>query len=112
MTSSRCNAPPTRPPAFRAGCSGAACGTARVEAEEQQILAGRTIDVPSCFNSGAAGWGVFQSPVAYDSMRETACTRMLGCHLVPGRGHWVQEEHAEDTLRRDLPHDRAEFANE
>jgi pimeloyl-ACP methyl ester carboxylesterase len=25
-------------------------------------------------------------------MQESACTRMLGCHLVSGAGHWVQQE--------------------
>ncbi len=25
-------------------------------------------------------------------MQTTACTRMLGCHLVDGAGHWVQQE--------------------
>jgi pimeloyl-ACP methyl ester carboxylesterase len=25
-------------------------------------------------------------------MQATACTRMLGCHLVDGAGHWVQQE--------------------
>jgi pimeloyl-ACP methyl ester carboxylesterase len=25
-------------------------------------------------------------------MQGTACTRMLGCHLLDGAGHWVQQE--------------------
>ena len=25
-------------------------------------------------------------------MQYSACTRMLGCHLVEGAGHWVQQE--------------------
>jgi pimeloyl-ACP methyl ester carboxylesterase len=25
-------------------------------------------------------------------MQEKACPRMLGCHLVDGAGHWVQQE--------------------
>jgi pimeloyl-ACP methyl ester carboxylesterase len=40
-------------------------------------------------------------------MQGTACTRMLGCHLIDGAGHWVQQEQAErisslliDFLRR------------
>jgi pimeloyl-ACP methyl ester carboxylesterase len=28
-------------------------------------------------------------------MQESACTRMLGCHLIDGAGHWVQQEHGE-----------------
>jgi pimeloyl-ACP methyl ester carboxylesterase len=25
-------------------------------------------------------------------MQQRACTRMLGCHLIDGAGHWVQQE--------------------
>jgi pimeloyl-ACP methyl ester carboxylesterase len=25
-------------------------------------------------------------------MRQSVCTRMLGCHLIEGAGHWVQQE--------------------
>jgi pimeloyl-ACP methyl ester carboxylesterase len=25
-------------------------------------------------------------------MQASTCTRMLGCHLVGGAGHWVQQE--------------------
>jgi pimeloyl-ACP methyl ester carboxylesterase len=25
-------------------------------------------------------------------MQKTACTNMIGCHLVDGAGHWVQQE--------------------
>jgi pimeloyl-ACP methyl ester carboxylesterase len=25
-------------------------------------------------------------------MQTRACTRMIGCHLVDGAGHWVQQE--------------------
>jgi pimeloyl-ACP methyl ester carboxylesterase len=28
-------------------------------------------------------------------MQESACTRMLGCHLIDGAGHWVQQEQPE-----------------
>jgi pimeloyl-ACP methyl ester carboxylesterase len=28
-------------------------------------------------------------------MQESVCTRMLGCHLIDGAGHWVQQEQPE-----------------
>jgi pimeloyl-ACP methyl ester carboxylesterase len=28
-------------------------------------------------------------------MQQSACTRMLGCHLIDGAGHWVQQEQPE-----------------
>jgi hypothetical protein len=44
---------------------------------EMHTFSGRTIDVPA------------------ESMQKTACTRMVGFHLVDGAGHWVQQEQPE-----------------
>jgi pimeloyl-ACP methyl ester carboxylesterase len=30
-------------------------------------------------------------------MRTTACTRMVGFHLLDGAGHWVQQEQPEQV---------------
>ena len=57
-----------------------------------QLFSGRTIDVPTAFISGASDWGVQQSPGGLERMQQEACTNMLGCHLVEGAGHWVQQE--------------------
>ena len=70
---------------YRARTSG------RFEAE-LQLFAGRTIDVPSLFVSGQSDWGVYQRPGSFERMQTSACTRMLGCHLIEGAGHWVQQE--------------------
>jgi pimeloyl-ACP methyl ester carboxylesterase len=32
-------------------------------------------------------------------MQQRACTRMLGCHLVDGAGHWVQQEQPDQVNR-------------
>ncbi len=66
---------------------------------DYEIFSGRTIDVPSCFIAGASDWGIQQSPGALERMRTTACTRMLGVHLVEGAGHWVQQEQAAEVTR-------------
>ena len=62
---------------------------------ELRTFSGRSIDVPSMFVAGTSDWGVYQTPGAVDSMRTTACTRMVGFHLVDGAGHWVQQEQPE-----------------
>ncbi|MEY9472033.1 pimeloyl-ACP methyl ester carboxylesterase [Bradyrhizobium yuanmingense] len=59
---------------------------------EMQLFAGRSIDVPSCFISGKQDWGTYQRAGAFEAMQRSACTKMLGCHLVDGAGHWVQQE--------------------
>ena len=56
-----------------------------------QTWSGRTIDVPSAFISGKQDWGTYQRPGVYEAMHE-GLHRMIGCHLVDGAGHWVQQE--------------------
>ena len=53
------------------------------------------IDVPSCFIAGKSDWGIYQKPGEFERMQASACTRLLGCHLVDGAGHWVQQEQPE-----------------
>jgi pimeloyl-ACP methyl ester carboxylesterase len=64
---------------------------------EMQTFSGLTIDVPSQFIDGKSDWGVYQTPGAVDKMRNTACTRMVGFHLLDGAGHWVQQEQPEQV---------------
>jgi pimeloyl-ACP methyl ester carboxylesterase len=64
---------------------------------ELQTFSGRTIDVPSIFIAGKSDWGVYQTPGAVESMRNSACSRMVGFHLLDGAGHWVQQEQPEQV---------------
>jgi pimeloyl-ACP methyl ester carboxylesterase len=59
---------------------------------ELQLFSGRTIDVPSMFIAGKSDWGTYQRPGNFERMQRSACTRMIGCHLIDGAGHWVQQE--------------------
>ena len=66
---------------------------------EMRTFSGRSIDVPSMFVGGKSDWGTYQTPGAVDRMRTSACTRMVGFHLVDGAGHWVQQEQPEQVSR-------------
>jgi pimeloyl-ACP methyl ester carboxylesterase len=77
---------------FQGGLQWYRCRTGSKYAAELQIFSGRTIEVPSCFIAGKSDWGIYQRPGDIDRMQTSACTQMLGCHLVDGAGHWVQQE--------------------
>jgi pimeloyl-ACP methyl ester carboxylesterase len=65
---------------------------------EMELYAGRRIEQPSMFISGESDWGSYQSPGALEKMQEEACTDFRGVHLVPGAGHWIQQEQPERTV--------------
>jgi pimeloyl-ACP methyl ester carboxylesterase len=66
---------------------------------ELRAWSGKTLDQPALFLSGAADWGTYQSPGALARMGQRACTDFRGVHLVPGAGHWVQQEQPDATVR-------------
>jgi pimeloyl-ACP methyl ester carboxylesterase len=80
---------------FQGGLQWYRCATSGKYIAELQLFSGRTIDVPSCFIAGKSDWGTYQRPGYLESMQASVCTRMLGCHLVDGAGHWVQQEQPE-----------------
>ena len=51
--------------------------------------------MPACFIAGRSDWGIYQKPGDFERMQQSACSRMIGCHLVEGAGHWVQQEQPE-----------------
>ncbi|MGA7804440.1 alpha/beta fold hydrolase [Bradyrhizobium sp.] len=83
---------------FQGGLQWYRCGTSGVFNRELQIWSGRTIDVPSCFIAGKQDWGTYQRPGVFEAMQATVCTAMMGCHLVDGAGHWVQQEQPEQVI--------------
>ena len=69
--------------------------------EQRQSLflyAGSTIQVPVTFISGASDWGMYQSPGALEAMQSRSCRDFRGVYVVPGAGHWVQQEQPEAVL--------------
>ena len=80
---------------FQGGLQWYRCRTVGKPNADLELFSGRTIDVPSCFIAGASDWGVYQKPGDLEQMQHSACTQMRGCHLIPGAGHWVQQEQPE-----------------
>jgi pimeloyl-ACP methyl ester carboxylesterase len=96
---------------FQGGLQWYRCGTSGAFNAELQIWSGRTIDVPSCFISGKQDWGTYQRAGVFEAMQTRACTKMIGCHLVDGAGHWVQQEQPEqvNSLLLQFLRDAAKF---
>jgi pimeloyl-ACP methyl ester carboxylesterase len=84
---------------FQGGLQWYRCGTSGAFAAELETYSGRSIDVPSCFISGRQDWGTYQRPGVFEAMQSKACTRMIGCHLIDGAGHWVQQEQPAEVSR-------------
>lgn len=82
---------------FQGGLQWYRCGTSGMQIPELQLFSGRTIDVPAVFVAGASDWGVYQRPGDFEAMQAKACSRLEGCHLLEGAGHWVQQEQAPAT---------------
>jgi len=80
---------------FQGGLQWYRRGTGGLDTAELQLFFGRTIDIPSMFIAGKSDWGTYQRPGNFERMQENVCTRMLGCHLIDGAGHWVQQEQPE-----------------
>jgi pimeloyl-ACP methyl ester carboxylesterase len=84
---------------FQGGLQWYRCGTSNRFTAELETWSGRSIDVPSCFIAGKQDWGTYQRPGVFEAMQKTACTSMIGCHLVDGAGHWVQQEQPDEVSK-------------
>ena len=80
---------------FQGGLQWYRCITDPAQLAELRLFSGRAIDVPACFIAGAQDWGIHQKPGAFEAMQSLGCTNMSLCELVPGAGHWVQQEQPE-----------------
>ena len=79
---------------FQGGLNGYRIG---LVGKELQLLAGKTIDVPSTFIAGRKDWGVYQNPGDLQRLETTHTTKYQGTHLVDEAGHWVQQEQPEQV---------------
>lgn len=67
---------------------------------ELQTWAGCTVNVPTLFIAGAQDWGIHQKPGEFERMQRSGCPQLEGCHLLPGAGHWVQQEQPQAVNQR------------
>ncbi len=84
---------------FQGGLQWYRCATDPDFVNELRAFGGRSIDVPSCYIAGASDWGIYQKPGEFERMQRSGCTDMRACLLVPGAGHWVQQEQPRETVR-------------
>lgn len=68
---------------------------------DADLFAGKTIEVPCLFISGAKDWGVYQEPGAVQRMAEV-CKDFRGVKMIEGAGHWVQQEQPDRVVEEIL----------
>ena len=84
---------------FQGGLNWYRRSTTHFDQKQLQLFSGKTIDIPSCFISGASDWGVFQRPGAAERMNGDVFTDMRLFELIADAGHWVQQEQPEKTCK-------------
>ncbi len=84
---------------FQGGLQWYRCMTSEEQATELRLFSGRKIEVPACYIAGSQDWGIYQKPGAFEAMQSQACEQMLSCDLIPGAGHWVQQEQPGEVAR-------------
>ncbi len=84
---------------FQGGLQWYRCVTSGRFTQDLRTFSGRTINVPTCFIAGKSDWGAQQKPGDLEAMQTKACTQFLGCHMIEGAGHWVQQEQPEAVSR-------------
>jgi pimeloyl-ACP methyl ester carboxylesterase len=84
---------------FQGGLQWYRCGAVPSFLDELRAYQGRKIKVPAGFIAGSSDWGIYQKPGEFERMQSSACEDFRFCALVPGAGHWVQQEQAFKTCQ-------------
>ncbi|KAL6711665.1 hypothetical protein ACN47E_004599 [Coniothyrium glycines] len=66
-----------------------------------ELFAGKKIECPSMFISGAQDWGNHQQPGALEAY-PYSCTAFRGVKLIQGAGHWPQQEQPDNVVHEIL----------
>jgi pimeloyl-ACP methyl ester carboxylesterase len=83
---------------FQGGLNWYRCVTGDIGADELADHVGAPIRVPAAFVAGGRDWGVHQTPGALDRMQTAGCADFRLLRLVPGAGHWVQQERPDEVV--------------
>jgi pimeloyl-ACP methyl ester carboxylesterase len=84
---------------FQGGLQWYRCSSHPPCVAEMQLFADRRIEVPAAFIAGTADWGTYQKPGELERM-QALCSRFRGLQLLPGAGHWVQQEQPQAVTQR------------
>lgn len=66
--------------------------------KDLELFAGKKIECPSTFISGARDWGNYQQPGALESYPES-CSDFRGTRFIQDAGHWPQQEQPEKVVQ-------------
>ncbi|OBT39856.1 hypothetical protein VE00_09109 [Pseudogymnoascus sp. WSF 3629] len=81
---------------FQGGLNYYRVATNPVYQADMAVFAGKKIEVPCLFISGAQDWGTYQNPGAVEGMGE-ACKEFRGVKIIEGAGHWVMQERPDEV---------------
>src|SRR5260370_1935235 len=84
-------------PASRAASTGTAAEPQAPTMPSSNCSAAGPSTCLRCSSPASATGEFFQVPGSVERMQNNACTQMLGCHLIDGAGHWVQQEQPEQV---------------
>ena len=79
---------------FQGGLNWYRTSTDPTKRADLDLYAGRKIECPAAFISGAKDWGNYQEPGAIEAY-PTSCTQFKGITFIEGAGHWPQQEQPE-----------------
>lgn len=69
--------------------------------QDLELFAGKKIECPSIFISGARDWGNYQQPGVIEAYPQS-CERFQGIKFIEGAGHWPQQEQPERVVEEVL----------
>ena len=84
---------------FQGGLQWYRCGTSGAFIPELQTFPAAPSTCPPASSRANRIGAPISAPACYEAMQSSACTDMIGCHLIDGAGHWVQQEQPAEVSR-------------